>query len=137
MPSQEQDTLQDMSRHQQDTSRYSLSAEETSSLFVAAGVPRSPRTIIRHCSQGHLDCIKIDTERNEKYLILQEPVDLRIQELQQILLSSRVESQRDMSGQFQIGRDTSRQDETRRDVASEDERGEVEKKIKSTTHRDA
>jgi hypothetical protein len=80
-----------------ENSRYSLSAEQASDLFVAAGTPRSPRTIIRYCARGHLDCIKVDTSQNEKYLITRESIDRRIEEIQQIASSSHVSTQRDES----------------------------------------
>src|SRR5438132_12059323 len=100
MPDESNDQIdsgQDMSR-QLDPSKYTLSAEEASRLFFNAGVPRSPRTIDRYCKSGHLVCPKIDTERNEKYLITQDSVTARITELQQVVPSRHVKTQRDMSG---------------------------------------
>ena len=57
-----------------DQTGHTLSAEETSVIFAAAGVPRSVRTVQRNCKNGHLDCITIDTEISEKYLIDQNSV---------------------------------------------------------------
>ena len=54
---------------ERDQARHTLSAEETSVFFADAGVPRSVRTVHRFCKKGHLDCIAIDTEISEKYLI--------------------------------------------------------------------
>jgi predicted nucleic acid-binding protein len=85
---------------------FSNSVEEASELFVAAGAPRSPRTIIRYCARDHLDCIKVDTEQNEKYLISRELIDRRIEEIQQIARSSRVSNQRDVSRPDSPSRDT-------------------------------
>ena len=69
-----------------DTSRYTLTIEEASALFAEAGVPRSPRSITRFCKDGHLECIRVDTEKNFKYLIDRNSVEKRIKELQQAVL---------------------------------------------------
>lgn len=82
---------------QEESGRFALSVEQASELFVAAGTPRSPRTIIRYCARGHLDCIKVDTEQNEKYLITRESVDRRIEEIRQVARSSQVSTRRDES----------------------------------------
>ena len=47
-------------------------------------MPRSVRTVQRYCKKGHLDCITIDTEISEKYLIDRNSVERRIKELQQL-----------------------------------------------------
>ena len=81
------DTIIDPSRDdaaERDQARYTLSAEETSVIFAEAGVPRSVRTVQRYCKKGHLDCITIDTEISEKYLIDRNSVERRIKELQQL-----------------------------------------------------
>src|SRR4051794_30568783 len=64
--------------------RYVLTIEEAAQLFAEAGVPRSPRTITRFCAQGDLDCLRVETEKNFKYLIDQNSVEKRIVQLQQI-----------------------------------------------------
>jgi hypothetical protein len=53
-------------------------------IFAEAGVPRSVRTVQRYCKKGHLDCITVDTEISEKYLIDRNSVERRIKELQQL-----------------------------------------------------
>ncbi len=81
------DTINDTSRNdaaERDQARHTLSAEETSVIFADAGVPRSVRTVQRYCKKGHLDCITIDTEISEKYLIERNSVERRIKELQQL-----------------------------------------------------
>ncbi len=81
------DTTNDTTRNgatERDQARHTLSAEETSVLFAEAGVPRSIRTVQRYCKKGHLDCITIDTEISEKYLIDRNSVERRIKELQQL-----------------------------------------------------
>ena len=91
-------TIQDVSRQQFDQSLYTLDVDQASALFSQAGVPRSPRSIDRYCKSGHLVCMKIETERNEKYLITSESVAERIKELQQVIPSSHVETRHDRSG---------------------------------------
>ena len=122
-------TAQDVSRQQFDQSQYTLNVDQASALFSNAGVPRSPRTIDRYCKAGHLICIKIETERNEKYLITRESVTARITELQQVIPSGHVETQRDMSGHVESRPDMSRHDATL-DQTTNDEKTKLEKRIK-------
>jgi hypothetical protein len=100
-------TSHDMSR-QSDPSKYTLTVEEASRLFANAEVPRSPRTIDRYCKSGHLVCMKIDTERNEKYLITHDSITERIKELQQVASTGHVETQREMSRHVESEPDMSR-----------------------------
>jgi hypothetical protein len=93
----EPEPQQDVSRHDNNVSQYTLSVEEASHLFQNAGIPRSPRTVIRYCSLKHLDCIKVDTERNEKYLVSPASVQARIEELQQVMATSHVSQSPDYS----------------------------------------
>ena len=103
------------------SAEYSLSVEEASALCFEAGVPRSPRTLMRYCAHGHLDCRKIDTERNEKYLISRGSLERRIQELLQVATTGHVETHRDTTRHNAPSRDTSRTDE---------QSGELEEKMK-------
>jgi len=66
---------------------------------------------MRYCAHGHLDCSKVDTDRNEKYLISRSSLERRIQELLQVATTGHVESQRDTTRHGAPGRDTSRSDE--------------------------
>lgn len=95
------------------TTDFSITVEQASALFFNAGVPRSPRTVMRYCAHEHLDCQKIDTERNEKYLVSRESLDRRISELLQVTASTtrRDASDRDTSRLDSMQRDTSRNDE--------------------------
>src|SRR5918911_420497 len=105
-------TSQDVSRQQFDQTLYTLDVDQASALFAAAGVPRSPRSIDRYCKAGHLVCIKIETERNEKYLITRESVTARIKQLQQVVPSGHVETQRDMTRHVGTQPDMSRHNAT-------------------------
>lgn len=97
-----------------DTSRYTLTIEEASALFAEAGVPRSPRSITRFCKDGHLECIRVDTEKNFKYLIDRNSVEKRIKELQQaVLFASRTyrDTSRHVQSDVATQPDMSRQEE--------------------------
>lgn len=72
---------------QQDMTSYVLTPEEASERFAEAGVPRSPRTVLRYCSNDTLDCAKEDTALNWRYKINQDSVEKRIKELQQLAQS--------------------------------------------------
>jgi Mg2+ and Co2+ transporter CorA len=118
-------TIQDMSGQTINTTlSYTLSVEQASSRFIEAGVPRSPRTIIRYCVQNHLDCVKVDTERNEKYLVAEKSVETRIAELKQIVMSSHVELEQDITRH-----DESYQDKSRQDTTSNEFKYEMQEKI--------
>ena len=68
-----------------DTSRYSLTIDEASQLFAEAGVPRSPRTITRFCQLGDLECLRVETEKNFKWLVDKQSAEKRITELLQAI----------------------------------------------------
>jgi hypothetical protein len=118
----------DMSR-QDDSSKYTLTVDEASRLFANAGVPRSPRTIDRYCKSGHLVCMKIDTERNEKYLITHDSVTERIRELKQVAATGHVQTQHDVSRHVESQPDMSRHNVTR-DETTDDEKSKLEERIK-------
>jgi hypothetical protein len=118
----------DMSR-QIDPSKYTLTVEEVSRLFSNGGVPRSPRTIDRYCKSGHLVCMKIETERNEKYLITPDSVTTRIKELQQVAPTGHVETERDTSRHVETQQDMSRHD-VKQEQLTNDEKAEFEERIR-------
>ena len=131
MPDEMSDQLNtglDMSR-QIDPNKYTLTVDEASRLFSNAGVPRSPRTIDRYCKSGHLVCMKIETERNEKYLITQDSVTERITELQQVVPTGHVQTEHDTSRHVETQPDMSRHDTTHQQI-SDDEKRKLEARIK-------
>jgi hypothetical protein len=97
-----------------DTTRYVLTIEEASRLFTESGVPRSPRTITRFCQLGDLDCIRVETQKNFKYLIDRSSVENRILQLQQALHFSSKTSP-DMSSYVETN------NETQPDISRHDE----------------
>ena len=74
-------SLPDQSRP--DKACYSLTVEEAVQLFHEGGVPRSITTVTRFCRLGDLDCMRIDTERNFKWLVDRNSVEKKIKQLQQ------------------------------------------------------
>src|SRR3954469_1478381 len=71
-----------------DVTRYVLTIEEAAQLFAEAGVPRAPRTITRFCAFNDLDCLRVETEKNYKYLIDRNSVEMRIKQLQQLVANA-------------------------------------------------
>jgi hypothetical protein len=116
---------QDTAGQERDLSQYSLTVEAASDLFIKAGVPRSPRSVIRFCSNSALDCIKVDTERNMKYLVTPVSVQVRIAELQQIASAGRDSTRLDMT----------RHDESRHDTTRHDAPSDENKKVSELTSR--
>jgi hypothetical protein len=108
---------------QPDTSRYRLTIEEASQLFAAAGVPRSARTITRFCQLGDLDCLRVETEKNFKWLVDEASAEKRIEALKQAITFSKKQYQ-DMSNHVETNNETqpdmSRHDEYTQKVAEVD-----------------
>ena len=111
--------------------RYTLTVEQASTLFIEGGVPRSPRTVMRYCGNGLLDCTKVDTERTLKYLVALDSIEKRIEELRQIESISYVSSRRDASRHDAPSHDTTRRDETRDETTEKltNENAELKKEM--------
>ena len=73
--------------------------------------------------------MKIDTERNEKYLITQESVTQRIKELQQVAQSGHIETLHDTSRHIGTSPDMSRHNATVDEITN-DEEMKLEERIK-------
>lgn len=65
-----------------DDKQYTLTVDQAADMFADAGIPKSPRTIMRYCKTTILQCAKSDSEDYDRYLISLESVDKRIRELQ-------------------------------------------------------
>jgi hypothetical protein len=63
---------------------YTLSIDEAAARYDHAGHPRTPRSIQRYCSKGHLDCRRIETPFGEKYLITPESVAKHIAYIEEV-----------------------------------------------------
>jgi hypothetical protein len=97
-----------------DMTRYVLTIEEASQIFAEAGVPRAPRTITRFCALGDLDCLRVETEKNYKYLIDRNSVEKRIKQLQQVVANANKTYQdksRHVQPNYETQPDMSRHDE--------------------------
>lgn len=125
----EPEPQQDVSRHDNNASQYTLSVEEASQLFQNAGIPRSPRTVIRYCSHKHLNCIKVDTERNEKYLVSPSSVQARIEELQQVIVTSHVAQSPDSTRLNEIQPDTSSNNQTSPQTVNDEYTKQLESRV--------
>lgn len=73
-------TTGDMSRLGTTTgdSAYSLSIEEALARYEAAGIPRTRRSVQRHCANGALDAHRVETTFGEKFWITPGSVDRHI-----------------------------------------------------------
>lgn len=103
-------TEDDTSGRDIDTSHPSISVDEVAALFEAGGVSRSKRTIKRNCVSGYLECFKVETLNNERWVVYKDSAERRLRELQQISpdtsghdmtrqdVSGHVKTQHDMSG---------------------------------------
>ena len=101
----------DMSRHdapERDTSRHTLTIKQAAHLFEEYGVPRSPRSVQRFCEQNHLDCIRVQGDKTERYFIDPRSVGRYAEELKQLDHLSQLGS--DVSRHNASQRDTSRHD---------------------------
>ena len=65
-----------------DTSLVTL--DVVSSRFIAAGLPRSMRTLQRYCASGTLECIKEATETGDTYFVAERSIDTAIIALKQL-----------------------------------------------------
>jgi hypothetical protein len=65
-------------------SDFTLSIEEALSLYVEAGLPRTPRSVQRYCAKGHLQARLVETEFGEKYLINPASVEKHIAYIREV-----------------------------------------------------
>ena len=72
---------------------YSLTIDQAALRYEHAGHPKTTRSIQRYCAQGHLECLRQQTQFGEKYLIAATSVARHIAQIEEV---TRVTS-RDMS----------------------------------------
>ena len=58
--------------------QFTLTVEEVLLLYEQAGFPRPRRRIQKYCARGDLECLKVETQSAEKYLITPVSVDRHI-----------------------------------------------------------
>jgi hypothetical protein len=71
-----------------DPSEYTLSVEETAERYARAGHPRTIRRIQKYCARGDLDCVKVETNSGERYLIAPTSVDRHIAQIADALAAA-------------------------------------------------
>jgi hypothetical protein len=93
---------------QRDTSRHTVTIKQAARLFAEYGVPRSPRSVQRFCELNHLDSIRVQGNKTERYFIDPLSVKRYAEELKQLDKIS------------QLGSDVTRHDATQRDMSRHD-----------------
>lgn len=63
---------------------FTLTIDDALSLYAAAGIPRTPRSIQRYCAKEHLTCRLIETGFGEKYLITPASVEKHIAYIKEV-----------------------------------------------------
>ena len=81
---------------------FTLSIEQVSERYAAAGHPRTIRTLQRYCASGHLDAQKIATTLGDKYLVTPLSVARHIAQIQEL---SALDNCRDRTRRAAAGRD--------------------------------
>lgn len=64
---------------------YTLTIDEVSERYAAAGLPRTPRTIQRYCAKGELDARKVATTMGDKYLVAPYSVARHIAQTSEVI----------------------------------------------------
>jgi hypothetical protein len=65
-------------------SDFALTIDEALELYARAGLPRTPRSIQRHCAKGHLDCRRMETAFGDKYMISPVSIAKRIAYIEEV-----------------------------------------------------
>ncbi|MBI3700534.1 MAG: hypothetical protein HY242_08855 [Afipia sp.] len=63
---------------------FTLTIDDALSLYAAAGIPRTPRSIQRYCAKEHLSSRRVETEFGEKYLITRASVEKHIAYIKEV-----------------------------------------------------
>lgn len=74
---------------------FTLSIEQVSERYAAAGHPRTIRTLQRYCASGHLDAQKMATTLGDKYLVTPLSVERHIAQIQELSALDTVATGRD------------------------------------------
>ena len=79
---------------------YSLTIDDALLRYEHAGHPRTPRSIQRYCSQGHLDCLRQQTPFGEKYLITPASIARHLAQIAELAQATRRDMSRPDAAQF-------------------------------------
>jgi phosphoribosylformylglycinamidine (FGAM) synthase-like enzyme len=71
-----------------DPAEYTWSVEETAERYARAGHARTIRRIQKYCARGDLDCVKVETNFGERYLIAPASVDRHIAQIADALAAA-------------------------------------------------
>jgi hypothetical protein len=63
---------------------FTLTIDDALSLYAAAGIPRTPRSVQRYCAKEHLTSRRVETEFGEKYLITRASVEKHIAYIKEV-----------------------------------------------------
>src|SRR2546423_440031 len=74
---------------------FTLSIEEVSERYAAAGHARTIRTLQRYCASGHLDARKIATTTGDKYLVTPQSVARHLAQIEELQALDTVATDRD------------------------------------------
>ena len=74
---------------------FTLSIEQVSERYAAAGHPRTIRTLQSYCASGHLDAQKIATTLGDKYLVTPLSVARHIAQIQELSALDNIATGRD------------------------------------------
>jgi hypothetical protein len=110
---------------------YSLSIDDVSERYAAAGHPRTIRTLQRYCASGHLDSRKVATAIGDKYLIAPYSVSRHIAQINETIAFTTPTTSRDEPWQVatvvvpRVGQETQETaatspNDTSRQVAADD-----------------
>jgi hypothetical protein len=78
---------------------FTLSLEDVAQRYVAAGHPRTIRTLQRYCASGHLDCQKVATMLGDKYLVTSHSVARHLAQIEELTAFDAVATDRGASRQ--------------------------------------
>ena len=98
---------------------YSLTIEEAALRYEHAGHPRTIRSIQRYCAQGHLDCLRQETQFGEKYLITAASVARHISQIEEVTRSTSRAMSRPVAtpNSFEVLNEGQRQGATEHDLS--------------------
>jgi hypothetical protein len=71
-----------------DPSEYTVTVEDAAELYAHAGHPRTIRRVQKYCARGDLDCVKVETNFGEKYMITRSSIDKHIAQIEDGLAGS-------------------------------------------------
>ena len=97
---------------------YTLTIDDALLRYEHAGHPRTPRSIQRYCSHGHLDCLRQQTPFGEKYLITPASIARHLAQIAELAQATRRDMSRPDAAQYarSFGNDNPRPDATGHDT---------------------